>query len=100
MDELIRRLERLEKELTRRPAPPSPEEVRRRDLRRDELVAAALEGRRPVPDLTEGERDLFEKTTRYAPVAWELAEEGLLDGPFDENELDHDEHAEPPWQQT
>ncbi len=96
MERLIHRLERLEKELARRPAPPSPEEVRRRDVRRLQLVAAALEGRRPEPGLAEEERELFEKVMRYAPVAREIAEEGLLDGSGDHDNLVYDEHEDSP----
>lgn len=75
---LDRRLERLERELVRRPAPVSPKERAQRDARRLKIAGAALEGRKPE-DLDEGERRLFEKALFYAPIFKELVNEGVLD---------------------
>lgn len=73
--------------------------------RRAELVRAALAGEIPE-DLTATERPTFEKILRYAPIALELRDEGLVgddgrpgggDDPHHEDEDEDGDDQAPVW---
>ncbi len=81
----LARLRRLEAAIP--PSPPTPEEIERVESRRLELCRAGLDGVEPE-DLNEGERELFEKIQKSAPIFRELAASGVLEG----YGLDGDDH--------
>lgn len=76
---LERRLEALEHRLGTIPEPETPEDQERRLV----LVKAALDGH-DLDDLDGGERVLFSKIVRYAPILHELVSEGVLEPYLDE----------------
>ena len=96
---LSRRVEELARKWASIPEPVSPEEKARRDARREELIAASLEGRRPVPDLRDrDEAQRFEKMREYASVFREMIDEGILDAetgqPVGPPAPDHDDQGD------
>jgi hypothetical protein len=70
------RLRRLEAAIP--PAPPTRAEVERANARRYALCAAALEGQEPPFKLTKEEQTLLAQARQYAPVFWEMIDEGII----------------------
>ncbi|MDP9437758.1 MAG: hypothetical protein M3P49_03285 [Actinomycetota bacterium] len=84
------RLRRLEAAIP--PFPPTPEEIECVESRRLELCRAGLNAVEPE-DLSEGERELFEKIQKSASIFLELVHEGLVSwsgGPGGGDDLSHD----------
>ncbi len=86
----LARLRRLEAAIP--PSPLTPEEIERVESRRLQLCRAGLNAVEPE-DLSEGERELFEKIQKSAPIFLELVHEGLVSrsgGPGGGDDFGHD----------